>query len=435
MGDVTLLQRSSLAVAKENIALSGTVSSTGTAVTGSSTFFTTELVVGSIIGTATSGYRTVTVITSAIALTVDAAWSPDLAASTVLLRGYGSKTPFSGADLIECLDDVSTPFYKPEMKERNVIRNTFSAQPDVIGAEMDVTGSIPIELHGSGTAGTAPESDVLWECAFGTKTVVGATSVTYGLSKSELPSFHGKFWQGGIFRRDFPGNKVSKLTLEFSTGELIKPKFEFMGQKTIAATDSRWVALTPYALGAIVVPTVPNGYFYKVTTPGTSAATEPTWPTTGTVVDATVTFTTQAASFDPAGAYPLVASNMTFTIGGVSYPVSKCSIELENVLYKDTAVTTSGISRIIRTGRKVTGSFELLFEDLTVENAFRNMTEGVLNLVAGSTGGNILTVNCPKIRHVEAPVSTDNGLYKYSVKFKCFQSASTGDDEITAMFT
>lgn len=60
-----------------------------------------------------------------------------------------------------------------------------------------------------------------------------------------------------------------------------------------------WMVATVYALGAIIEPTSPNGYIYKVTTAGTSApSTQPTWPTVigSTVVDNTVVWTCYAAS-------------------------------------------------------------------------------------------------------------------------------------------
>jgi hypothetical protein len=54
-----------------------------------------------------------------------------------------------------------------------------------------------------------------------------------------------------------------------------------------------WAATTAYALNAIRVPTVANGHWYECSVAGTSAATEPAWPTTvgATVVDGTVTWT------------------------------------------------------------------------------------------------------------------------------------------------
>lgn len=53
-----------------------------------------------------------------------------------------------------------------------------------------------------------------------------------------------------------------------------------------------WAASTAYKLGDIVRPTSGNGYVYRCTVAGTSAGSEPTWPTTigGTVADSGVTW-------------------------------------------------------------------------------------------------------------------------------------------------
>jgi prepilin-type N-terminal cleavage/methylation domain-containing protein len=42
-----------------------------------------------------------------------------------------------------------------------------------------------------------------------------------------------------------------------------------------------WVKQTSYAAGDIVIPTNPKGHFYRCITAGTSGATEPAWPLTG----------------------------------------------------------------------------------------------------------------------------------------------------------
>jgi prepilin-type N-terminal cleavage/methylation domain-containing protein len=58
-------------------------------------------------------------------------------------------------------------------------------------------------------------------------------------------------------------------------------------------TPPDWHGLTVYSIDDFVSPTTKNGHRYKCTTAGTSAASEPTWPTTkaGTVVDGSVTWT------------------------------------------------------------------------------------------------------------------------------------------------
>lgn len=58
-----------------------------------------------------------------------------------------------------------------------------------------------------------------------------------------------------------------------------------------------WAASTAYTLGAVRRPTTANGYVYTVTaSAGTSAASEPTWPTTigATVTDNGMTWTCTA---------------------------------------------------------------------------------------------------------------------------------------------
>lgn len=55
---------------------------------------------------------------------------------------------------------------------------------------------------------------------------------------------------------------------------------------------STWTYSNEYAYGEYVVPTVRNGHAYIVTTGGTTAATEPTWPTEyeSSFTDGTVVF-------------------------------------------------------------------------------------------------------------------------------------------------
>jgi hypothetical protein len=61
----------------------------------------------------------------------------------------------------------------------------------------------------------------------------------------------------------------------------------------VITSSGTWAATTVYALKARVQPTVKNGFWYRVTTNGTTGGSEPVWPTTigSTVVDGTVTWT------------------------------------------------------------------------------------------------------------------------------------------------
>lgn len=92
---------------------------------------------------------------------------------------------------------------------------------------------------------------------------------------------------------------------------------------TPADIEGKWTVNTAYILGYIIEPTSSNGYIYKCTTAGTTAAsTEPTWPTTlgGTVVDNTAIWTCYAAKH-PATEIKLAAtggSGLTAATGGAA---------------------------------------------------------------------------------------------------------------------
>ena len=72
-------------------------------------------------------------------------------------------------------------------------------------------------------------------------------------------------------------------------------------------TTSVHAVSTAYALNALVTPATANGYYYKATAAGTSAATAPTWPTVigNTVVDGTVTWRCEGVKAASAYVYEL----------------------------------------------------------------------------------------------------------------------------------
>lgn len=59
-------------------------------------------------------------------------------------------------------------------------------------------------------------------------------------------------------------------------------------------TLAEWAATTAYTVGNMLEPVTPNTFVYRCTTAGTSAGSEPTWPTAAigdTVADGTVVWT------------------------------------------------------------------------------------------------------------------------------------------------
>jgi len=124
------------------------------------------------------------------------------------------------------------------------------------------------------------------------------------------------FWKGSVYSAF--GNRIYKDTTQISSITLtgtsgtvgfvaVNGATEYLfvcdgtsgwvinssGTAQLVGPYPAWTASTARALDYRARPVTANGYYYKVTTAGTTGASEPAWPTTigNTVVDGTVTWT------------------------------------------------------------------------------------------------------------------------------------------------
>lgn len=112
----------------------------------------------------------------------------------------------------------------------------------------------------------------------------------------------------------------------FTNPTVVNGKNQFVGSVPIDTSQSGttvqilgrefnvWQTNTPYALGATIVDS--NGNIQKVAVAGTSGATQPVWPTTGTIVDGGVTWTFVGPFSNPTAVTTWIANN-TFSAGAV----------------------------------------------------------------------------------------------------------------------
>lgn len=446
-----LERRSTLALKLELTALTGTSSSSGTAVTGSGTAFTTELVIGNIIGNPDSGYRRVISITDATHLTVDSAFDPDLTSDAINKDNYGVDPTIAAADVIEFVDFT----LEPDRGEitRSVIKNTFDELEPIFGEET-VAGDITIELHGSGTPGTVPEADPLYHCAVGERRLSTASVTISGSTTTSIKLDTGD----GVNHR--VGEPVMVDTSVAGDGSY---EVAFI---TAIVTDALTVspALT---LAPPTGRTVAAGVHYKLSLNELKSLWTQFWRgditlekykgckvsnlafdfTTGQVVNPKVSIQAKETA-DPTSANyalgspsydagdPHVARYMVVKVGGTLYPVSNISFGIANELVRILAVTSAGTVRIPRVRRTITGSFSLLYENKDIEAAFRAGTTYELMIVS-STGesklvsGNTFAVRFAKIKYTKATKTKDNGMYKYDIPFRAIMTS--GEDSLSSL--
>lgn len=451
MGDNLATERkSTLAVKLETATVTGTLASTGTAVTGTTTVFQTELTVGSVIGNDTSGWRTVVAIATNTALTVDSAFAVALSAATVKKQSFGVDPTIAATDVIERVDFTFEPD-NPEIA-RDVISNTFDENEPVMGSET-VAGNIVVELHGSGTAGVASEIDPIWNCAIGEKSV-NVAAATHGATPCTTTSLVLVTADGAKFRK---GQHILIDVSSGGTGTYEVSRITNIVTDTL--TISPALSLVPpvaRAIGAGVhyAPTKTElhslwaqywrGDITLEKYKGNKVASLALDYTAGQTVKPTFAFQGKETAVPTAGSYGFadpqydtgivhVARYMAVKIGGVFISVNHVAINHANELYRRLTLNSAGTQSIIRTKRTVTGSFSLLYEDAAIETAFRDGTTAELIVVSSAgnvqlTPGNVTVVSLPKIKYTKVPKSKDAGMYKYDVTFRAAKTA--GEDSI-----
>ena len=137
------------------------------------------------------------------------------------------------------------------------------------------------------------------------------------------------------------GSNTSSRTLEATSNPGVD-------QISLTPTDilPTWVTLTAYTTANSVQPTSANGNRYQCTTAGTTAAGEPTWPTSGigsVVTDGTVVWTLIGAKHEEAEV------KLALTAGGLPGATGGTALDLGTSL-------TSGVGNAIEVNIRITNA-------------------------------------------------------------------------------
>ena len=258
---------------------------------------------------------------------------------------YGTTASTAGADYLVTLADLSITPLAAESIEREILDPSFGSTLSPLIALRKVEASIPLELSGSGTAGTAPKFSHLLLGSGMNLTTVAATSNTYNLVTAEnMASSEAMFWADGQRHQGLGGRGGFEMT--FAAGEA--PRIVFN-----------------------------RTYIYS----------EPT-----NVANPTPTISNQAAPviFDS-------ANTTGATIGGLAVCVQALSISLEvELFFRDYASCVKEVQIINHT---VSGSITIVRPpDLATFNPYALHTNGTrqaITLTHGATAGNRVIPTIP----------------------------------------
>jgi len=208
-----------------------------------------------------------------------------------------------------------------------------------------------------------------------------------------LPSYTYEYYRGNITKEQYLGCMISSMSLDMSTGQLIQPTFNWDGKTVEYSSDS-----------------------------------DSSTPTSGQT--------------------PLVMRLsdifMEDESGNVYQKcISNIQLELNNETFKKECVATSGVGKVIRTARSVTGSLNTFYEDKSLQDAFKANTSfklrALIGYSSGTSGsshtqssslqaGRVLAITIPNLKFSEIGIDEDTGIFKYNASFTC--EPVNGDDEI-----
>jgi len=289
--------------------------------------------------------------------------------------------PVASADAIQ----ISNPSWSHEglrMIERNIVKNTDPAKQQVFGDALK-TVSFDIELKGSGTAGTAPEFNVLFSgCGF-VETVVPSTSVTYAPSStaSDKKSLTIWYYQDGLLHKITGARGTVSFNLE--TGTIPMASFTFTGHSA-APTDA-----------SLITPTL----------------------------DATV---------------PVAVKGNSFTIGGYAAAINALTFDMSiNVITPASMSASDGFGEVFIGSRDLNGSIDPQAELVAANDFYGDFRSGTTMALAtgtiGSTAGNRLAISMPAVYYRDVAPGDRDGIRTYEIPFGAVESS--GDDEISIAFT
>lgn len=359
--------------------------------------------------------------------------------------------------------------------ERDIVRKAFSSYAPLRGL-LNTSGTIAVEMHGSGTLGVVPESDVLYECAMGYKLTGSSTTIT--TLDSTLDYETGGAVSGAT--------KLYKYTFTVADATIFKKGRTVMVYNGTAVrgfgyvvgnTGTALVIVSNENFSSAVVDSsdmVTEGMVYSLTDASGVAADLPSFTAnfyrgnitkeqyignivtgltlnmdSGQIVvpsftfegkDVAYTSTTFEADvpngtllYDSESTTPLIARSADLIMydnnnNHFYMPVSSFNVSLENTVNKLQAVTETGYFNVSRTARKVSGSMTTYYQNKDFQDAFLNENTYSLGMILGGEVGNTFAISMPKLKLSEISMSVDSGMFQYSGNFTCEPVA--GDDEL-----
>jgi hypothetical protein len=294
-------------------------------------------------------------------------------------ESYGVDQAPLGSDAIIVTEPTITPLAGSTVSRNNARPYLGNRQQIHVGAHVQI--SFKVEIAGGGAVDTPAPWSILLQACGAEETINTDTSVVYSLISGDEPSLTIYFFRDGQ-KHALLGARGT-VSLEFSRDAIPYYNFQFFGL----------------------------------------------WVDPSSVSDPTADFT--------AWQTPLPVSNVntpTVSLHGYDCILESLSIDLAATVQHSDRPNEEVVNIV---DRQPAGSISFIAPALSVHNFFtgaKNNTLGALQIVHGTTAGNIVTVDAPQVQLLEPTYSDANGETHIQANLALIPT-STGNDEITITTT
>lgn len=301
-------------------------------------------------------------------------------------------------------------------------------------------------LRPSGTAGTAPDINLILKQAFGTETVSGGSSVTYSLKKDMTDLSMDLYRSNTDLGEGVTGAVVQNLTFNWTGDSYITWSASGIGKDYIQ-TGNTLANGAGSSATALIVDDADFFTTYSVLSVGSTDDVQVTAVnySTNTLTIASSSwsdndvvkpyFPSPTLAGDPLfgtqGSLSLDNGSTTITSLGGSVSVST-GIDLLNTEFGGSSATDV----IVPAYREVTGSIDFLVrkDEAHLFTEFRRKVQKDVVITLGTDSGKRLKINCNKTEFDPSQRdSPESDMLRYTANFVALASSS-GEDEISIVF-
>jgi len=131
---------------------------------------------------------------------------------------------------------------------------------------------------------------------------------------------------------------------------------------------------------------------------------------------------------------PYVAKSCILTVDTVALVATDVSFTISNTITDFMSVNDDGVTEKTFTGRKIEGSFKLVFDDLSQINTFNAWADASLFIDVVQADGKEMAIHIQRMKRTSLDINPDdNGIITQTVKFEAYDSCTAGTDSAFAL--